>query len=134
MFKGAPLPDNCPPSVATEPTESLVLFRILPDQTVSENSFLTYRQLYPKNKRYINLCVAYAVSMFISEEFAFKAYKAALDRNKELGTHIAALKILPENCKLEINSITGHCSCWFFEQCDFEKIECLQIIPIHGNS
>jgi len=134
MFKGAPLPNNCPPPEASEPESSLTLFRILLSGERNDLAFQSYRQLFPENKRYGNLCIAYAVSMFTTLEFTFEAYRAALQRNKILGSHIARLVIQPGYGKFELNPVNGHCSCWFYDSCLFHEIECLQIIPIDENS
>ena len=134
MYKNAPLPENCPPIEAKQPENSITLFRILPENGLNADGFLTYRQLYPENKRYRNLCIAFAVSMFTSAEFAIAANQAAISRNKLLGTHLAELEIQPEHSKYELNPTNGHCSFWFYESCIFERISCFKIIQIDENT
>ncbi len=106
----------------------------MPTEKLNEDAFLTYRQLYPENKRYRNLCIAFAVSIFTSAEFAIAANQTAISRNKLLGTHLAELEIQPEHGKYELNLANGHCSFWFYESCIFERISCSKIIQIDENS
>ena len=134
MFKNAPLPENCPPNTAHQAQKELRLFRILHSDVLNTDSFLTYQQLYPENKRYRNLCVAFAVSMFTSVEYAVAAYRASVERNKVLGTHMAELILQPSDGVFEVNPNTGHCSFWFYESCTFAEISCVQIIQIDENT
>lgn len=134
MYKNAPLPEDCPPIEAIQPESALKFFRILPTETLGEHAFLSYRQLYPENKRYRNLCIAFAVSMFTSKDNAIATYRASMIRNKVLGTHLAELVLQPEHGKYELNPMNGHCSFWFYESCIFEQISCVKIIRIDENS
>ena len=134
MFKNSPLPADCPPLEAVEPIEPTLFYRLVFGDKINEQSFQSYVQIYPENKRYRNLCVAYSVSLFSSLDFTMAAHREALLRNKILGDHVAALKMRPEHGKFDLNPVTGHCSFWFYESCDFTKIECTQIIPIDANS
>lgn len=134
MYKNTPLPEKCPPIEAKQPENSLTLYRIITTEKLCEDAFLTYRQLYPENKRYRNLCVAFAVSMFTKAEFAMSAYRASIERNKILGTHLAELILKPNDGVFEINPSSGHCSFWFYESCNFAEIPCVQIIQIDENT
>ena len=134
MFKNSPLPADCPPLDAAEPSEPTLFYRLVFGEKINERSFQPYVQLYPENKRYRNLCVAYSVSLFSTLGFTMASHREAMLRNKILGDHVAVLKILPEHGKFDLNPLTGHCSFWFYESCDFTKIECTQIIPIDANS
>ena len=134
MFKNSPLPLDCPPSDALETTAPTTFYRLVFGTEINEQAFQSYVQLYPENRRYRNLCVAFAVSLFSSFDFTLAAHREALQRNKILGDHIAELKILPEYGKFDLNPVTGHCSFWFYESCDFNQIECTQIIQLHENS
>lgn len=134
MYKNSPLPESCPPPEASEPEFPMSFFRIIFGGEINSDSFQPYIQLYPENKRYRNLCIAYAVSMFSTLEFTMAAFRETLKRNKILGDHVAELKILPEHGKFDLNPMNGHYSFWFYETCVFDQIECIQIIPIHENS
>ena len=134
MFKNAPLPADCPPLEAVETSVPTVFYRLVFGTEINEQAFESYIQLFPENKRYRNLCVAFGVSLFSSLDFTLDAHREAMQRNKILGDHIAELRILPEHGKFDFNPLTGHCSFWFYETCDFNKIEYTQIIPMHANS
>ena len=134
MFKNSPLPTDCPPLDAAEPSQPTRFYRLVFGEEINEQSFRSYAELYPENRRYRNLCAAFAVSLFSSLEFTVAAHREALLRNKILGDHVAALNILPKHGKFDLNPLTGHCSFWFYESCDFNQIECTQIIPIDANS
>lgn len=125
------LPIDCPPSSAKE--LDLQAYRILKTETPSKMDFLPYIYLYPENERYKSLCEAYAISSFDTEQNAIKAWKGALNRGKNIGTHIAEVCISLSDGKNNFNSNSGHYSTWLYESKDYDTFECTNIKVINAN-
>lgn len=125
------LPENCPPTTATELEQDV--FRILQNETSTENDFTPYVKLYPDNKRYKNLCKAYAISFYDNIENAKEAYKIALTRGKTIGNYIGQFTLTPNDGKSEYTSSNGHFSTWFYNSWDFNDFDCSFVTSINEN-
>jgi len=125
------LPIDCPPSSAKElDTEA---YRILKSEEPNESDFLPYVYLHPENERYKTLCEAYAISSFDSEKNAIKAWKGALKRGKNIGTHIAKVEIALSDGRNDFNQNSGHYSTWLYESKNYDTFECSNIKIISEN-
>jgi hypothetical protein len=125
------LPENCPPKTARELEQDV--FRILQDENPTENDFIPYAKLYPNNKRYKNLCKAYAISFYDSLENTKEAYKLALKRGRRLGNYIGQFKLTVKDGLSEYDSRTGHISTWFYNSWDFKNFNCSFVTSIDEN-
>jgi hypothetical protein len=124
------LPDNCPPKSALE-NESMILYRIFQNNKLDSTEFIPYVKRYPNDLRFQKDCKAFAVSFFVSYDFALSKYEELLRKAKSLGNFIAKLKIPPKIGKVKVSNKTGHCSLWFYDSCDINNdIECIEIVPL----
>jgi|ERR1035437_1747025 hypothetical protein len=121
------LPNNCPPKEAF--SSEKVLFRIFIDGEISEKEFIPYVVLYPDNKRYKKLCIAYSLSFYNDFNNAKNAYNDALKRNKKLGKFIAKLKINKKLGKF-FTKDGKHYSFWIYNYRSISEIECLEMSEI----
>lgn len=125
------LPENCPPTTATELEQDV--FRILQNGTSTENDFTPYVKLYPDNKRYKNFCKAYAISFYDNVENAREAYKIALIRGKTIGNYIGQFTLTPNDGKSEYTPSNGHFSTWFYNSWEFNNFNCSFVTSINEN-
>jgi len=125
------LPINCPPNNTKEIEQSL--FRIIKNRELFEFDFYSYYKLYPENKRYKNLCIAHALSFYLSLEDVTKAYNTAKENNKSLGNYAAELLIKKNFGTAEINRVTKHCSLWLYKDFNYKIVECIQVKSLNEN-
>jgi len=125
------LPNDCPPETAEEIEEKV--FRIVKDEEPTPDDFKPYAKLYPNNKRYKNLCRAYAVSFFDTLENATKAFLSAKTRNRCLGKYVVEYKMSKNFGCCEYKKESGHYSIWFYSNWNFNNFDPIRIIPINEN-
>ncbi len=124
------LPVNCPPKSAVE-NDIVILYRIFQGNRLEASEFIPYNRLYPNNKRFQQMCDAFAISFYTDYDSALNKYQEILSKGKKMGHFIAKLQIRSKSGKLKINSRTGHCNFWFYECFDiYNDIECLEIIEL----
>lgn len=130
MYKEV-LPDNCPPSTATE--MECVVFRLFMKNEISKDEFIPYAISKKDNPRYNNLCAAYAVSFYDSYDNAIVAYKEAVKRESELAmcTFIAALKLKKEYGRGEQKKKSGHINIWLYNSWNFRNFDVISIKEIN---
>jgi hypothetical protein len=125
------LPENCPPETARGLEQDV--FRILQNEIPTANDFIPYAKLYPNNKRYKNLCKAYAISFYDNLENTKEAYKFALKRGKIIGKYIGKFKLTVKDGLSEYDSRNGHISTWFYKSWDFNNFNCSFVTSINEN-
>lgn len=125
------LPINCPPSSATE--SKIEVFRILKESIPTEDDFKPYAKIYLDNPRYETLCKAYAVSFYDTLQNAKIAWKDALDRGKNIGSHIGQFTVLETDGRNEFKPKTGHYSAWFYSAWDVQNFNPSFVSAINDN-
>lgn len=125
------LPDNCPPTTAKETKANV--YRILKDNTQTEEDFKPYARLYKDNPRYKRLCKAHAISFYDTIENAKSAWKEALKRGHTIGSFIGQYEIKEDDGKNEYNSRTGHYSTWFYATWNFQNFNPSIVTEINEN-
>jgi hypothetical protein len=129
MYKET-LPRNCPPENAVE-NEMVILYRIFHGNKLDTNEFIPYNRLYPDNKRFQQMCDAFAISFYTDYDCAWNKYQEILSKGKKMGNFIAKLEIKAKSGKLKINSHTGHCNFWFYDCFDiYNDVKCLEITQL----
>ena len=124
------LPKNCPPQSAVE-NDTVILYRIFQGDKLEASEFMPYNRLYPDNKRFQQMCDAFAISFYTDYDYALSKYQEILSKGKKMGYFIAKLKIKQNAGKLKINSRTGHANFWFYEHFDISNhVECLEITEL----
>ncbi|MEN8218163.1 MAG: hypothetical protein ABFS56_17690 [Pseudomonadota bacterium] len=124
------LPKNCPPKSAVE-NDIVILYRIFQGNKLDASEFIPYNRLYPDNKRFQQMCDAFAISFYTDYDCALSKYKEILGKGKKMGNFIAKLKIKQKSGKLKINCRTGHCNFGFYERFDiYNDVECLEITKL----
>lgn len=124
------LPKNCPPKDAF--SSEKILFRIFIEREFSKNEFIPYVDLYPENRRYKQLCIAYSLSFYNDYDNAKNAYYDALERNKKLGNFIAKLRINANLGKFFTND-SKHYNFWIYDDELISEIEFMEIQEIEIN-
>ena len=124
------LPKNCPPQSAVE-NDTIILYRIFHGNQLDASELMPYNRLYPKNKRFQQLCEAFAISFYTDYDLAISKYNEILNKGKKMGNFIAKLRIKAKSGLIKINNNTGHCNFWFYQHFDISNyIECLEIIEL----
>jgi hypothetical protein len=106
----------------------VILYRIFQGNKLDTSELTPYNKLYPDNKRFQQMCDAFAISFYTDYDCALSKYKEILSKGKKMGNFIAKLKIKAKSAQLKINSRTGHCNFWFYACFDISNdIECIEI-------
>lgn len=83
MFR-EPLPNECPPDYAEEVSGTLIFYRLVKNQTVTEGDFDSARALSPSNRFSKDECHVRGVSVFARDEDLKKISKLRRHREKRI--------------------------------------------------
>ena len=92
------LPINCPPLSSLENDDSLILYRVVNTNILSESDFLPYSRLYPDNPRYKTCCDAHGVSFYSNPEVAKNKCLEIYKKGKKVMTFTFPLSFFSPFC------------------------------------
>jgi len=125
------LPKDCPPALSIENDDSLILYRIVNTDTLSETEFLPYSRLYPEKEKYKTDCSANGVSFYSDPDIAKKKCLEIYEKGKKLGSFIAKVRFKSKSGKYKCTGQTQHCNFWFYLAANIESdLEYLDLIEV----
>jgi hypothetical protein len=115
------LPPDCPNSDAKE--FEMQLYRILQSDCLDDADLLSYAET---NGRLTNQCKAHGLSFYKSYAGVLSTYKAAVQRNRILGTHIAKVQIQPKHGRLHTTD-GDHFTLWVYSGITAADFRCVSV-------
>ena len=83
MFR-EPLPNECPPDDAGEISDTLIVYRLVKKETLTDNDFASERELRPTHTFNADECHARGVSVFTRHEDLARITKMRRHREKRI--------------------------------------------------
>lgn len=117
------LPEQCPPSDAIEPDDT-ILYRIVNGDSVTSSDFISQRELAGPNKLFsgVSECVARAVSLFQKREDAYQRCKLPKFRNSK----VIGIKLKRTDGLVEKTFSASHYSWWRSRSFSYSNVEIVE--------
>jgi len=120
------LPKACPPNIAID--KEFTGYRLIKQQTSTEQDFIPHALIYKKNKRYYP-CNWWSLSFFDTEENAKIKYQSTKNLQKKY-RYLAKVKV-QENLGVSHGpSDKGHIDFWSYESTNFEDFKIQNVLEL----